>query len=511
MVMNGEASANAYGVIVVGAGIGGLTVGALLAKAGKSVLVAEQEDRPGGYARAVERDPYTFDTAVHLMMGGAHDDRLGPGLVDAVLSHLGVRDRCEFFRSQPFYRVQFPEFQLDVPTGREAFIEAHLQHFPGEDRGLRDLAELCVRIYRQTVGFPIAPKLWDWLRTPVRYADLFRYSDATLGPVVDQHLTDPQLRAVYCTLWPYLALPPSRASFLYWGGMMGAYIEQGAFYCRGGFQRLADALAEALEKQGGELVLGSRVTGIRAESRRVRGAILENGQAIDAPIVISNADARDTFGEPLEGEQVPGSYLRKLECLEPSVSALMLYLATDLDVRGLGVPNETMCYASWDHEHVFYGGTPGRLLGLNVTVPSLMDDSLAPPGEHVVLLTSSLPPTMGDPSPEERAQFAETMLDAAERVLPGLRDHITFVEGAPGVASGALLPRHLGPVYGWAGSPQQAGSRRLANTTPISGLYLVGQWTQPGYGVWTVAASGVKVARLVLGVQTSAGLIPLHL
>jgi prolycopene isomerase len=196
--------------------------------------------------------------------------------------------------------------------------------------------------------------------------------------------------------------------------------------------------------------------------------------------------------------------------MEPSLSVVSMFLATDLDVRALGVPNETMYYTSWDHDQVYGGAMTGQVTMVDVTIPSVTDESLAPAGEHVVVLSSALPGDTSDP-PGGRSQFSGAMLDAAERVLPGLRDHITFVEAASDDVPEQFPLRRLGPIYGWAASPRQAGVRRLSNTTPISGLYLAGHWTQPGHGIWGVVASGVRVARLVLGKDTSEGIMPLHL
>jgi prolycopene isomerase len=444
-------------------------------------------------------------------MGAAQASPIGQGVIDAVLRHLGVRDRCELVSIRPFYRAQFPDFQLDVPTGRDAFIDAHRQHFPGEGDGIRELTELCAQLYSDYVQFPIDPRLWQWPLVPMRHPRLFRYVNATLGEVLDRHLSDPRLKAAYATLWPYVGLPPSRISFLTWATMMASYIEEGAFYCIGGFQRLVDAFVQALANHGGQLALASRVTRIRVENGRVRGAVLENGQVLDAPVVISNIDARITFGELLEPGQVPGRFLRKLSHMEPSVSVVSLYLATDLDVRALGVAQETMRYMLPDHEQIFRGAAPNRLTALNVTIPSVADKSLAPTGEHVCVLSGFPGVKAGELSGEARARFAVMLLDAAENVLPGLRNHITFVEGAAPSVAEKFPGRLLGPIYGWAATPKNAGARRLSNQTAISGLYLVGHWTQPGHGIWSVVASGVRVARLVLAQRTSEGLIPLHL
>ena len=76
-----SASRHKYDIAVVGGGISGLTAGALLARAGKKVLVVEAEDKPGGYARAIESEGYRFDPAVHFVMGGNRHGPFGPGLI----------------------------------------------------------------------------------------------------------------------------------------------------------------------------------------------------------------------------------------------------------------------------------------------------------------------------------------------------------------------------------------------------------------------------------------------
>jgi prolycopene isomerase len=144
-------------------------------------------------------------------------------------------------------------------------------------------------------------------------------------------------------------------------------------------------------------------------------------------------------------------------------------------------------------------------------IPTVWDESLAPPGEHLVIVQALVPSGADDLSPAVSAQFAEKLLDMAEGVLPGLRDHVTFVDGFS-VEGQQQYPLHrFGPIYGWAASPQQVGPRRLPNRTPIEGLFLTGHWTQPGHGIWTVVLSGINVARLVLGKDAAECLWPFDL
>jgi phytoene dehydrogenase-like protein len=102
------------------------------------------------------------------------------------------------------------------------------------------------------------------------------------------------------------------------------------------------------------------------------------------------------------------------------------------------------------------------------------------------------------------------MLELAERVLPGLRHHLTSVDPRPGAES--LAPLHLvGPMYGWAATPEQSGMRQLPQETPVAGLLLAGHWTRPGHSIWAVMRSGIGAARLVLGSSTSSPALPLRL
>lgn len=503
----GQAGDSSYDVVVIGAGMGGLTAGALLARAGKKVLVVEAGSAPGGYARAIQSGPYTFDGCDHLTWGCEETTPFGPGLIDAVLRHLGVRDRCEFVRmTEPIFEARFPGLTLSVPYGREAYLEAHVRQFPAEAAGLRRLVELHAKILRELAVIPVKPRARD-LFSVRRFPTVLRYRNATMREVIDTELTDPRLKDVYATLWSWIGPPPSEASFLSFGAMMAAYVEDGAYYPVGSFQRLADAVAAGLQAAGGELRLGTRVTRIHADRRRVVGVELTGGQRIRTPVVISNADARDTFGELLGKDHVPARYRRRLLRMAISPSMVALYAATDLDVRALEVPHDVTLSTRWDHEQ---NGTapPDEITGLSILIPTLKDRSLAPPGEHLVILKAS-PPVSGATDGDD--QFADRMLELSERVLPGLRQHLTFMYESPsGNGSGSRL-RLVGPIYGWATTPGQTGVRRLPQETPVGGLFLSGHWTQPAHGLWTVMMSGIRAARMVLGVATSSPAVPLRL
>ena len=169
-------------VVVVGGGLSGLTAGALLARAGKTTVVVEAEGKPGGYARSIDVDGYRFEPAIHLVMGGNEAGPFGPGLIHEVLELLGVVDRCDLLAMDPFYTVRLPGLTVEVPGGREGYLAAHTEHFPGEEQGLTELLNVWSRVYRDLLDWPIRPGLMDWPTAPFRWPRLV-ISDL-VGPAI---------------------------------------------------------------------------------------------------------------------------------------------------------------------------------------------------------------------------------------------------------------------------------------------------------------------------------------
>lgn len=481
-------------MVVVGAGLGGLCVGAALAKLGRSVLVVEQHHTPGGYAHVFERNGYRFDPAIHYTAQG------NPGeLLDVLLTLLGVRDEVTLITSEQEYGVRFPGLTVKNPVGIEAFIEENARHFPHEAEGIRGFFQLCVDATRESQQAAQRLSLAELDSAVTALPILFRYRMATVADVIDEFVSDPKAKALCGAIWPYMGPPPSKAAFMVYAGLLYAALETGPIYCEGSFQNLANAFVTALERNGGELVVSTRVERIPVDDGRVTGVVLDDGREIGATTVVSNADGRQTFEGMIGAEHLPKPLKRQLDRLTLSDSAFVLFAATTLDVTKLDLPHEMLIYKHWDHEQTYADVLAGKPGGLWITFPTTFDPGLAPEGEHLVILSSLAPYDLGVPWSEARERYAEAMLEEIEEVLPGFREQMTFVESATPEAFERYTLNSRGAIYGWAATPNQSTGKRLKQRTPIEGLFLSGHWTEPGAGSFRAIFSGVTAATQIAG------------
>ncbi|WP_415880615.1 phytoene desaturase family protein [Methylomonas sp. TEB] len=501
-----ESKKEFYDVVVIGAGIGGLSTGALLAKTGKSVLLVERHDRPGGYAHGFKRRHFHFDAGVHLVSGCSPEGYGNGSTMNKICRAVGI-DPEELFIPVPSYaRAVFPDFEIPLRAGEAAFVAGLTENFPAEKEGLLALIRLCKVLAEEAM---LAEEVLSQSKatrvSPMQMlGNLFRYRRTTLAEALDEFLVDARLKSACAMLWPYLGLPPSQLSFLYWASMMAGYTYEGGYYCRGSFQNYANQLAAAIENQGGEVLLNASVRRICVEAGKACGIVLENSQVIRAETVISNIDIRQTAELLIGPEHLPSGYGEGLAKLSPSLSIFACYIATDLPISEQDHAHEGFFFETFDHEASYACSQSGQSNWFSATLPSFADSSLAPPGQSIMMLTTLCPFDVGESWRIAKSDFQQRLLEKAERHFPGLNDHLLVVEsGSPRTLERYTL-NHQGAAYGFAPTPDQIGPNRPSVVGALPGLFHTGHWTRPGGGVAGVSVSALLAAQAVLGIAKQA-------
>lgn len=496
-----------FDVVVVGAGLGGLSAAASLAKEGLSVLVLERHIVPGGYATSFVRGRYEFEVSLHVLSDIGSPER--PGGLQRFLQDVGAWDQVEFARVPDFSRSVFPGLDLRLPMDAQGFEQAVCDAFPASAAGVRRFMARVMAVAHEADGLsdafgrPGGARLLRMLTIPLRLRAMPRYAFTTLQEVLDRDVAEVGARALLCQGWSYVGLPPSRCSFLYYAAMLGSLLNHGGWYPTTRSQGLSSALAGAVTRHGGQLRLGCGAKRIVVEGRRVTGVIDDEGNPIRARAVVSNAGPVVTYKDLIGHEHIPRRTLRGLGRHQMGTSIFQVYLGIDRPVEQLGLgSHEVMANDGFDVEAQYRAGQgferPGHML---IGCPNLAVPGISPAGTSLVTLTSMVSgvPWMGvDPRDyvDAKTRFAEGMLAWAESLFPGLRDAVEVVEVGSPVTMARYTGHPTGAIYGFDSTRLGHTALRPAPVGPLRGLYHAGAWTNPGGGYWPAVASGQIVAEI---------------
>jgi all-trans-retinol 13,14-reductase len=511
-----------WDAIVIGSGLGGLTCAAYLSAAGKRTLVLEGHYVAGGNSQAFRRRyqgrDYEFDVGLHYI------GECGPeGLITRILRGAGLDQRVRFRALDPdgFSTLIFPDLTFRVPAGWDHYRQRLFETFPKEVEGLgrtldvmEDVAAAGRRIQNGEIAMNDiavdAPIFLEWgLRSVL---DLF----------ADNRLSE-RASAVLLGEQGDYGVRPSKTAVALQAGLTDHYM-RGAFYPEGGGQMIAARLVEAVRAYGGEVRTRSPVARVRIENGRVAGVVLKKtGEEIDAPVVVSNADLKRTVHELVGDEHFDAATVERVGAYRMSLPLFVVYLGVDVDYVAQGLPNTNyFMWGSYDIEGVYAQLEAGRIPDedfVYVTVASLKDPTgkhLAPEGYSNLQIMTMVPrdyeiwnvekgPAEGgyyhrDPEYRRRkAALVERLVTAAERVLPGLGEHVDWQESASPVTQERFTHSTGGTSYGIEFAIDQMGPLRIGPETEIPGLYLAGASTPSGHGIGSVMRSGVIAAGAVLG------------
>ena len=498
-------SAKKYDVIVIGAGMGGLSCGTLLAKEGFRVLICEQSSKPGGYCVNFRRNGFTFAPAVHYL------NEFGPNSqMEEAFQTLGLPRDIEFYPQDPQRRIITPYFHLTLSTDVDQFEKDLIHLFPKERLSIHAYIGELKRLVKNIEGLSIRSfdlinlkeKLqlsYKFIKTP----QLLRYFGKTGQEVLDSFFKDPLLK--------YLLTFGVRkgSSFL-------ACSSPIVWAIKGNFYYIKDKELEALPQlflryykaYGGEISFNTLVKKIVIEEGKARAVQIEGGEEIQSRYIVSNGDSHSTFQYLIGNDLLPDRFIRELRKREISAPTFTLYLGVDLDLAQMGFDGALVHYYPtisknpWEKKDA--EGFDVEKERMTIRMDSIKNPILAPAGKHTVAVAAFAPYelfTEGvNTSPhyvEIKEEIAQKIIGITERVIPGLSSHILIRDASTPLTYERMTLNTHGATMGWYLSAKEL-LRIRSQKTPIANLYQAGHWTFPGGGIPMVIISGINAAKLVL-------------
>jgi phytoene dehydrogenase-like protein len=521
-----------YDVIIVGGGHNGLACAAYLARAGRRVLVLERRERIGG---------------------AAFSDEVFPGFRFSVFSYVVSLLRPEIIRELELPRHGLHILPLEstlTPLANGDYLAQWADH----DQNRRELARHSLRdaeaydefgllLHRMARAIKpllkMAPpdpasldprELWDLLR-------LGRYFRAL--PEKDLHALWKLLTmsaADYLDEWfEAEALKGTKSASGIIGTLLGprspgtAYVLlhhymgelDGVFrawgFAKGGNGSVSAAIAAAAQAHGAEIRTQAPVLKILVTSGRAVGVVLEGGEDLHAPIVVSGADPRRTFLGLVGKQHLPEDFVGSIERYRFRGSSAKVNLAlgelprfTCLPQPGAHLRGAISISPSVDYlERAYDDGKYGefsRRPYMDIVIPSMLDPAMAPPGKHVMSIFVQYAPyhLNGGWNDARREQLGDTVVDTLAEYAPNLKSAIVHrqvitpadIERIVGLSEGNIFQGELTLQQMFFLRPAPAWARYR---TPIHGLYQCGAGTHPGGGV--MGASGRNAAMAILGVR----------
>ena len=488
-------------VVVIGAGIGGLTAAALLARQGYSVIAFDQAYVPGGCASTFKRRGFTFDVGATqvagLEPGGVHHQ-----IFETLDLPLPAATPCD-----PACAVYLPRETEPISVWRDAqqWQTERQRQFPGTEAFWQLLSTLFQASWQFQGREPVLPprNLWDvgQLLGAIRPNTLVTapFTFSTVGQLLkvmglygDRRLKtflDLQLKL-------YSQVSADETALLYAATALGvSQAPQGLFHLQGSMQVLSDRLVAALERDGGKLLMRHTVEHIHLKDGRVNGVTLhcqKTGKiwVEAADIVVANVTVQNLVA--LLGQNAPQGYRQRVNALSEASGAFVIYLGVDQ----AAIPDNCPPHLQFLYD---YDGPIGENNSLFVSV-SRPDDGRAPKGKATLIASSFTDLNQWQHGTDYEAlkqQYTQVALQKLGQFFDLRPEHLLHVEAGTPRTFERFTGRDRGAVGGLGMRIRTFGPFGFANRTPVPGLWLVGDCTHPGEGTAGVSYSALTAVRQI--------------
>ena len=488
-----------YDVIVIGAGLSGLTAASLLAKRGLRLAVIDPNYEPGGSCGIFRRNGVTFDQGSAMLFGFGEKGFNAHRFVFNCLE-----EPIDVIKHDLLYCVNIGDRRVRFWADTDMFAEELAQVFPGERANIKRLYRDLERMYRHvivespsyTTPDQTEPRdaLKGLLRHPISYVRFLSYLNRSAKDLLRRYFSDPEilkffdkLTSTYC----YATLeesPAVLAAVMFVDNHVG-----GSYYPAGSTLFLPGKLEKVIEENGGDMLLESEVVRILFSGDRPSGVELNSGQKIYAENLIYSGTVWNLYGKLIDRTHLKARRIEWAENQVPTHPSVVLYAHVDRRVIPEGTAPVEMLV-----------GNPDSLDENEVTayILSIDDRTLCDEDGHVVVAIGPTFANWFDGNTDDyllrKEREKARLVGVLERRFPGFADAVRYAEVATPRTIERYTLKNGGAV---AGPKQMLGQhmlRRLHTRSEWDNLFCCGESTVMGTGTPTVTTSGISAANAVL-------------
>ncbi|NJO74910.1 MAG: NAD(P)/FAD-dependent oxidoreductase [Leptolyngbyaceae cyanobacterium RM1_406_9] len=501
-----------FDYVILGAGLGGLSASACLARQGHEVAVLEKHYLPGGCCHTFDYGEYRFCADVHYI------SQCGAGqTIDQFLNYLERYVPFNSLDPDCIDRVITPEVDFKIPLGWGTLRVRLLETFPEElvaiDRYCDEIRQLHQEVHNLTQEVHWYDQKWsDWLKLP-KYWNLFSKRDWTLQDLYDHVGLSPKLQNLLAGQSGDYALPPNEIALLTHTSLVWDYSE-GAYYPKHHFKHLVDTIVDAITARAGVVRLSTPVERIEVCDRQVQYVTTAEGDIYHAKqAYISDLDPKLTVELMHPSDALSPREHHRLTDYQYSTSAFNIYLGLDsrFEPKRYGIGNWNIWYyptgdLNREYEKQLQGDLSHPWIFLSCPTMKSHEPGMAPSGHHVLEIATICPyqafEQLHKTDPKaykaKKREVYNELMTSVHDLIPDVDAYIRMkIYGTP-TTSEYYLGQPQGNIYGAKLIPQQVGLNRLGYTTELPNLFLVG--ASAGYpSVPGVIGNGMDVVELITG------------
>ncbi len=501
-----------WDAVIIGAGLGGLSCAVGFARQGFKPLVLEKHSIPGGYATTFKRPGgFVFDVSLHST---TVEERNGvPNLIPGFPEIADI----EFVPHKVLYRAIFPDHDIRVPhKDIDGYVKLLTGLFPEEKEGIEDLFRTMNGLVSEIDKYQSAGGRVNMADFPKEFPYLFKCFNSTWGTVQDSHIKGSKLKGIVSSLWGYFGLPPSKLASLYYILPIVGYLQGGGYYPVGKSQKISDALVRFIEERGGKVMFRTKVGEILVKDHTAYGVRAADGTEHLGRVVVSNANAYDTFHTMMNEKEHLKEYLARMDTFTASLSSLQVFLGLKKDLIGeAGITDTEIFYETgYDVEESYRVALNAEVEkgGFGLTLYDNLYKGYSPEGKNILNIITlqgydfwkkyeaDYFAGKKDAYRAEKERMADVLIKKVEEtLLPGLSRAVEVREVGTPLTNVRYTGNYRGAIYGWDQTLDNSEPRRLPHNTPIRNLYLAGAWTRPGGGYGAVMPSGLQCFAQIMG------------